>query len=330
MHARALHTHVLLAGLSLALLVLLCLPSGPFGRRVEEAFSGLGAASPGPLWAAGGALLAMTICAALAWRTVLCACGSPLSARDAAGRYGVGAGVNALAPAHLGSALRIALFGRVVDGGAWTVTGAAAAVAAIRAACLVVLVALGATEGILPWWPVAAGAGLVALAALALRALRGRRAPARLERALSAVRALRRSPRDLMLTVAWSLAGVAAKIVAAALVLTAFDIHRALPLALLLVPAVELAAVLPVTPGNVGVASAAAAFALHAQGVATDTALAAGIAFGAVELLTALACGAAGMLALGGTRMSAPGRVAAALGMTSVLAVALAASLVAA
>ena len=70
--------------------------------------------------------------------------------------------------------------------------------------------------------------------------------------------------------------------------------------ALVLVPAVELAAVLPITPGNVGLASAAVALALGSQGVDSKTALSAGIAFGAVELLTGMAIGAAGALALAG------------------------------
>ena len=65
----------------------------------------------------------------------------------------------------------------------------------------------------------------------------------------------------------------------------------------MLVPAVELAAVLPITPGNVGLASAAVALALGSQGVDSKTALSAGIAFGAVELLTGMVIGAAGALA---------------------------------
>jgi hypothetical protein len=73
--------------------------------------------------------------------------------------------------------------------------------------------------------------------------------------------------------------------------------------ALVLVPAVELAAVMPLTPGNTGIASAAIALALGATGVDAETALATGIAFGAVETLAAVAIGAAGALALFGTTM---------------------------
>jgi uncharacterized membrane protein YbhN (UPF0104 family) len=326
--ARPVHTHALLAGLSLVLLVLLCLPRGLLGHRLENAVADLDEANPSLLWAAAGALLVMTFSSALAWRTVLRACGSPLSARDAAGRYGVGTGVNALAPAHLGSAVRIVLFGRVVEGGAWTVGGAGAAVGAIRTVCMGALIAAAAARGIVPWWPVLAGAGLAAVIGVAAVVLRNSRAPTRVHHALAAARALSACPRDVLVTAAWSLVGVAAKVAAAALVLSAFDIDRAVPLAVVLVPAVELAAVLPVTPGNVGVASAAAAFGLQAQGVAADTALAAGIAFGAVELLSAVAVGAFSVLALGGARMSGLARVATAAGATSVIAAALGATVI--
>ena len=54
--------------------------------------------------------------------------------RDAVARYSVGSGLNAVAPAHLGSAARIVLFARVVEGegGIWRVGGAGAAVGAVR------------------------------------------------------------------------------------------------------------------------------------------------------------------------------------------------------
>jgi hypothetical protein len=45
--------HVAMAGLSLALLAVLCLSPSLFGDRVSSAIDGLGAADPGLLWAAG-------------------------------------------------------------------------------------------------------------------------------------------------------------------------------------------------------------------------------------------------------------------------------------
>ena len=87
---------------------------------------------------------------ALAWRAALRASGSPLPLVDASARYAVGCGVNAIAPAHVGSALRVALFGRVTNGGCWTVSGAAAAVGVTRIVWLGVLIAIGSAGGVLP------------------------------------------------------------------------------------------------------------------------------------------------------------------------------------
>ena len=84
----------------------------------------------------------------------------------------------------------------------------------------------------------------------------------------------------------------------------AFGVERPLLAALLVVPALDLAGILPITPGNIGVASAAVAFALHAHGAPAGTAFSAGIAFSAVETVTCLAFGTGSALYLAG---SAPG-----------------------
>ena len=91
-----------------------------------------------------------------------------------------------------------------------------------------------------------------------------------------------------------------ARIAAATAIASAFGIENPLLAAMLVVPALELAGTLPLTTGNIGVASAAAAFALKAHGVGADVALSAGIAFGAVETLTSLAFGAGSALYLAG------------------------------
>ncbi len=59
-----------------------------------------------------------------------------------------------------------------------------------------------------------------------------------------------------------------------------------------------LARLLPITPGNVGLTSAAVALALHGRGVPMESAVAAGIALHAVETVVGLAFGAAGALSL--------------------------------
>jgi uncharacterized membrane protein YbhN (UPF0104 family) len=292
--------HVAIAGFSLALLATLCLSPSLFGNRVSEAVDGLSAADPAHLWIAGLAFAGTSICSALAWRAALRASGSPLPIVDASARYAVGCGVNAIAPAHVGSAVRVALFGRVTNGGCWTVGGAAAAVGVTRIVWLGALIALGSAGGVLPRWPLLVIGAIVGSAAVATTVSRRYSLPVRLEQILVAFRSLVASPRDLAIVAGWALAGAAAKVVAATAVVAALGIDNPLRAALVLVPAVELAAILPLTPGNVGMASAAVALALGSQGVESKTALSAGIAFGAVELLTGMIVGAAGALALAG------------------------------
>jgi uncharacterized membrane protein YbhN (UPF0104 family) len=284
---------IVLAGLSLALLAVLCTSPSLLGNRMHDAVAGLDAARPAWLWAAAVAFAGTSACGALAWRAALRAGGTPLPAGDATARYCVGTGVNAIAPAHLGSAVRVALFGRVTNGGCW-------AVGVTRVVWLGGLLAVGSVSGVLPSWPLLVIGAIIA-AAVAATALSGRaRLPLRVEQCLAALHGLARSPRDLLIVSGWALAGAAVKIAAAAAIVTALGIDHPLRAALIVVPSVELAAVLPITPGNVGVASAAVAFALGAQGVPSAVALSAGVAFGAVELLTAMVVGAAGALGLAG------------------------------
>jgi uncharacterized membrane protein YbhN (UPF0104 family) len=99
---------------------------------------------------------------------------------------------------------------------------------------------------------------------------------------------------------------MALRVAAATGIAAAFGIDRPLAAAVLIIPALDLAGILPLTPGNVGVASAAVAFALGAHGVGTDVAVSAGIALGAVETLTTLALGSASLLYFLGRRAEAP------------------------
>jgi len=311
-----------MAGISLALLAVLCLSPSLLGDRVSEAVSGLGAADPGSLWLAALAFLGTSLCGALAWRAALRACGSPLPVVDASSRYAVGCGLNAVAPAHVGSAVRIGLFGRVTNGGCWTVGGAAAAVGVTRTVWLGVLIAVGSMGGVLPRWPLLVIAAIVGGSILLAYGSQRFTFPRRLDQVLVAFRALASSRRDLAIVAGWALAGALAKVAAATAVGVAFGIDNPVKAALIIVPAVELAAILPLTPGNVGLASAAVALAVGSQGVDSQTALSAGIAFGGVELLTGMAIGAAGALALAGPWVRPYVRVAVASVATVVAAIA--------
>jgi uncharacterized membrane protein YbhN (UPF0104 family) len=68
--------------------------------------------------------------------------------------------------------------------------------------------------------------------------------------------------------------------------------------AALVVPALELSGTMPLTPGNVGLASGAVAMALYAHGVDLTTALTVGIAFHAVETVVGIVFGLASALFL--------------------------------
>lgn len=314
--------HLAMAATSLALLAVLCLSPSLLGDRVGEAVSGLDTADPANLWIAGLAFLGTSLCGALAWRAALRASGSPLPIVDASARYAVGCGVNAIAPAHVGSALRVALFGRVTNGGCWTVGGAAAAVGVTRTVWLGALIAVGSAGGVLPRWPLLVIGAVVGGSILVAVASRRFSLPTRLDQVLVAFRSLASSPRDLAIVAGWALAGAAAKVAATTAVVAALGIDNPVQAALVIVPAVELAAILPLTPGNVGIASAAVALALGSQGVDSQTALSAGIAFGAVELLTGLTVGAAGALALAGPWVRPYVRVAVVGAATGVAAIA--------
>ncbi len=87
-----------------------------------------------------------------------------------------------------------------------------------------------------------------------------------------------------------------AKAAAIAVVLAGLDVGSPLD-ALAVVPALELAALIPLTPGNVGVAGAAASGALYAQGLPMSTAVQAGLVLHAVETAAGLTYGTASALA---------------------------------
>ena len=102
-------------------------------------------------------------------------------------------------------------------------------------------------------------------------------------------------------TARWSsrtFAGVWAGIVLSAAFPFALGIHAPVLAALLIVPVLDLAGTMPLTPGNIGVTSGAVTMALQAHGVALTEALGAGIALHAVETAAGLVFGLTGALLL--------------------------------
>jgi uncharacterized membrane protein YbhN (UPF0104 family) len=204
---------------------------------------------------------------------------------DAVARYGVGSLVNSLLPAHAGDAVRVALFAQAVpDKRLRTAGKALVGVGAAR--LLITGVLLVATQ-----FPYALLTFLVV---------------------------------PLLGPVArWVAAATAGRLLAAAAVAAALGIPAPFLAALLIVPAIDLAGLLPLTPGNIGLKSGAIALALQAQGVDATTALSAGIAFHAVETMIGLAFGSASLLYLARVPVprwavaGASGVLAAVVGVTS-------------
>lgn len=194
-------------------------------------------------------------CCGLVWHHALVRAGARLGRAEACARYGVGSLVNSVAPLHLGEVARTALFLEALTG--------------------------SGRRPIVRCYATVQGIRIAALAALALAAsLPLELAPVVLLLSFAgALAALRRDARRLL---ALSLLAPAVRVVAVAVALAALGAPAALQAAFAVVPALELASLLPLTPGNVGLAGGAAGMALHASGLPMQQALSAGIVVHAV------------------------------------------------
>jgi uncharacterized membrane protein YbhN (UPF0104 family) len=292
---------------SIAVLVAVVTMPQLLGDRVANGIDGLGSADAGWLWLAACAFGASLVASASGWASALTRCGGTTTRPDSTARYCTGSLVNAVAPARLGSAVRFGLFARVLpnEGRLWTTGGIATSLGAIRLLWLALVLALGSAIGELPRWPIALLLlGVAAAIAVAWRA-RNSRPGTRFSHVLDAFRVLGSCPRAAAQIAGWIGLGMAMRIAAAAAIAAAFGIEHPLAVALLIIPALDLAGLLPITPGNVGVASAAIAFVLTAHGTGSDLALSAGIAFGVVETLTTFALGSGSLLYFAGCRSDA-------------------------
>lgn len=216
---------------------------------------------------AGVLFAAATASCGLVWHHSLSRAGGRLGRIDACARYGVGSLVNSFAPAKLGDVVRLGLLLEALPkGGRRRIGRCFVTVQGARTATLAALVIAAAAPG----W-LAAFAVLPLVGALVL-------------------------PRDARPLLALSLLAPAAKVAGVALVLGALDARSPLQTAVAVVPALELAAVLPLTPGNVGVASTAAAMALHAGGMPMPDAISAGIVVHGIETAAGVCYGTAATL----------------------------------
>jgi uncharacterized membrane protein YbhN (UPF0104 family) len=263
------------------------------GTRVADAFGTLESADPIWLWLAAIGFGVSVLAAAGSWRCAIGLCGGRLPMADAAARYGVGSLVNTLVPFRAGDAVRIGLFSRALpsEKRLWTTGGAFAALGVARAVVLGCLVVAGYVTGIVPAWPLALAGGLVAGGVVV--ALVARRSSAHL---LDAFRSLAAEPAGAARLVAWLAASTGGRLLAATAVGAALDLPHPLAAAIVIIPALDLAGLIPLTPGNLGITSAAIAVALRAQGTSFTNGLAAGIAFHAVETAVGLMVGVASLV----------------------------------
>jgi uncharacterized membrane protein YbhN (UPF0104 family) len=298
------------AALFIALVAAVATPQ-LLGARVAAALSALDGANARWLWLAGIGFAVAVVSAAGSWRTAIRLCGGTLTLPDACARYGAGSLVNTFVPLRAGDAVRIGLFSRVLPNRdrLWTTGSAFAALGAARAVVIAVLVVAGSATGTLPLWPLFAALGLVAVAAAVSLYGRGHAAHSRAGHLLDSFRALGRDPLGAIRLITWVALSFAGRLAASTAVAAALGIHHPFAAAMVIVPALEVAGTIPLTPGNVGITSGAIALAFHTQGVSFTHGLAAGIAFHAVETAVGLMFGIASAVWLAPYRTPAFRRV---------------------
>jgi uncharacterized membrane protein YbhN (UPF0104 family) len=305
----------------LLLLVLLAAVATPqlLGARVAAALDTVGTADAKWLWLAGVGFAVSVAAAAGSWRCAIGLCGGRIAVADACARYGAGSLVNTFVPARAGDVVRIGLFARVFPDKTrlWTTGSAFAALGAARAVVLGALVVAGAATGVVPLWPLLIALGLVAAAVGVAVKSRDHQAEGRVSHLLDAFRALGRQPSGAVRLTAWLALSTAGRLAAATAIGASLGINQPLAAAVVIIPALDVAGLLPLTPGNFGITSGAIAMALQAHGMSFTNGLAAGIAFHAVETVVGLMVGMASLVWLAPYPSPAARRVALLAGAAS-------------
>jgi uncharacterized membrane protein YbhN (UPF0104 family) len=281
------------AGAGLIVLAVVAATPQLLGARVAAAFVSLGTAQPRWLWLAALGFALSVVASAGSWRCAIGLCGGRLGLGDATARFGVGSLGNTLLPARAGDALRFALFARTLEGKErlWQTGGSFAALGAARVVVLGALVLGGVAVGELPLWPVLVLFGAGAAAVGVAVAARSREPGSRVSHALDAFRTLGREPSAGARLLGWTLLAIGLRVLGVTAIGAALGIGRPFAAALMIVPALDLAGVMPITPANVGVVSGTVAMAFQAHGTSFTQGLAAGIALQAVETAVGLSFG---------------------------------------
>ncbi len=292
------------------------------GSRVGAAFQQLDDARPAWIWLAALLVVVTLVAFAQAWRNVIRCCGGAVGRVDSVARYAVGSGVNTVMPARLGDAARIALFSRTLEHPerVWTSAGAYTTIGAARTLWIAFLVLGGFAFGALPLWPVLVCASFVAGAVLVGAVAPRWSANTRLAHFFDSYRELGRHPREAAPMLAWLAVATAARVGAAAAIVSSLGVHRSLGAALLIVPALEVGSLVPLAPGALGLSNGAVVVALNGYGIGVTTALTIGIALHAVEAAAGVVCAAIGGLRLAGERAPLARRAAVVLTAAVVIA----------
>jgi len=286
------------------------------GPELGNAVRSLGGARPDWIVVATLGFLSAAVATAAAWRSALTASAGAIGFVDTAARYAVGGLVNTFAPLRMGDAVRVGLLSRAFDrnGRVSKTTGVLAFLGVARIAALILLLLPAAALGILPARIPLLACGTLAVATLGARLCAPRLVEGVVGRFLEAFRLIGRSPAATVRVLLWLLLSSASRVAAAAAAAAALGVARPIAAAVIIVPALELSSLFPLTPGNLGVTSGVVALALRAQGVDTTTALAVGIGFHAVETVVGISFGVAGAIRLASAGFPRVQRVAALAG----------------
>ncbi|MCS7006724.1 MAG: flippase-like domain-containing protein, partial [Gaiellaceae bacterium] len=241
---------------------------------IETFIDRLGSVDPLPLSLAIGCHLLKMGCTAMAWRNALAAAypGSVVRWRSIYGAYLAGVGVNAIAPARAGDAVRIVLAHRAIADSTYTTVISSTAVLALFDATVAgLLLAWAIATGTLPGLEVLSTlegfdfAWLLSrpllfqllvsalLLALVLLAVWARGHVANLGQRIGQGFRILRPPRRYLGRVAlWQAADWVLRLATIAFLLRAFDIPLSLERVLLVQVSQSLATLLPVTPAGIG------------------------------------------------------------------------------
>ncbi len=289
----ALPRHRLYVPIAVALVVIggggVWAASGSF----HSSWSRAAAANPRLELIAGLGFVASLLAATRCWRLVFQALGSRMDLSSSCAAYATGTLVNTFSPARLGDGVRAALFARSLPsrkGRALSAAGAVGALALARAFAHTLLIASAVALGAFSLWPLLGLVGVILVVATAgvvlYRRLGSRFLPAHL---FEAGAMLARRPRLGLKLLCWSLVTVAGRFTAAAAVVSSVGLPDPLLAALATTAALDLAGLIPLTPGGIGITGGAVALGLAQRGIGPSTAVAAGLVFQAIAILAGLA-----------------------------------------